>query len=149
MSAKWPAVKGWLVTSFTGLTSLANGGKVFDGPPATKAAPLRFVTVGFVQDDNGGTFSQQSEYDGLVWSETGDVRSKIVVNSGSAATSSTQGAAFAIVDELNALIEKDHTLGGTLSPEGTVSVAVDVLQIGNARGTATELVLTLTYTTTI
>lgn len=147
-TSKWPAVKDWLVDTFPTLTSMATA-STFNGPPVTRGNPLRFVMVGFVEDDNAGTFSQEAEYDGTVWSEVGDVRSKIVWNSGSSATSSTEGAAFAVVDELAGLIGADQTLGKVLSPEATARVAVDVLQLSNARGTATELVLTLTYTTTL
>lgn len=147
-SSKWTTVKGWLVDTFPTLTSMATA-TTFDGPPVTRGNPQRFVTVGFVEDDNAGTFSQQSDYDGSVRSEVGEVRSKIVWNSGSSATSSTEGAAFAVVNELSGLIEQDQTLGNLLSPEATAFLAVDVLQLSNARGTATELVLTLRYTTTL
>ena len=53
-----------------------------------------------------------------------------------------------MADALAAWVHGDPTLGGVLSPDSEVRTAVDVLTISNARGTATELVLTLTYTTT-
>lgn len=146
MAVRWPLVKAWLVDSFAALPSMS-GGMVFGGVPVTKAAPTRFVTVGFVEDDNAGTFEVQPDYDGSVNSEVGEVRSKIVVNTGGSGVTAEE-AAFSIVDEINAAIYADQTLGGLLSPEATAFCSVDVLAISNARGTATELVHVLRYTTT-
>lgn len=147
-AAKWPQVKAWLLDAYAALPS-ASTTTVFNGMPVTKAAPRSFVTVGFVEDDNGGTYSQQTEYDGSVWSEVGEVRSKIVVNSGNSDPSTAEAAAFAIAGDLSDVIDADQTLSHVLSPEANVFCAVDVLSISNSNGTATELVHTVRYTTTV
>jgi hypothetical protein len=146
MATAWPNVKNWLADTIPTLTGLSDV-QVFDGPPVGRAAPKRYVAVGFVEDDNAGTYSREPAYDGTVWSETGDVRARIVANSGNT-DDTAQNNAFAIVEAIQQAIADDTTLGGALSKDSEVHAAVDVLSISNARGTATELVLTLTYTTT-
>jgi hypothetical protein len=146
MGTAWPNVKNWLVTTIPTLPDLSDVA-VSDGPPVGRAAPKRYVSVGFVEDDNAGTYSREPAYDGSVWSETGDVRARIVAQSGTP-DGSAQGDAFEIVEAIHEAIVADTTLGGALSEDSAVHVAVDVLSIANARGAATELVLTLTYTTT-
>jgi len=146
--AAWPAVKAALAAGAESLPEFSDT-TVFIGPQSTKAAPTKMLEVGFVNDENNaGTYERSLAYDGTVWSETGEVRSTIVAQSGDADPSVAEGDAFDMADALVAWAQNDPTLGGVLSLDSEVRMAVDVLTIANARGTATELVLTLTYTTT-
>ncbi|HET6914866.1 MAG TPA: hypothetical protein VFH56_02135 [Acidimicrobiales bacterium] len=148
--AAWPAVKAAIAAGAAALPAFADA-EIYVGPQATNDAPLKFFEVGFVNDENNaGTYARALAYDGTVWSETGDVRSTITANAGDSDPSIAEADAFTMADALAAWIQGDPTLGRVLSPDSEVHVAVDVLSISNARGgTATELVLTLTYTTTV
>ena len=76
------------------------------------------------------------------------MRSTIVAQSGDSDPSFAEGDAFTMADALDAWIQANRTLGGALSPDSDIRTSIDVLSISNARGTATELVYVLTYTTT-
>lgn len=147
MAAQWPRVKSWLATTIPTLPGMGQV-VVYAGPPASHAAPTRYVTVGFVTEDNGGTFQQSQVYDGTVWAEVGEIRSQIVAQDGGTDPAVSEAAAFAIADALDAAIRADRTLDGTLSPDAITESAVDVLSISNPNGTATALVHVLRYTTT-
>lgn len=146
-TAQWPLVKAWLVDTIPTLTGLS-GWAVYSGPVAGRAAPKRYVSVGFVEDDNGGTFTRGPVYDGTAWSEVGEVRTRITAQSGDSAGSVAEADAFAAVDAIDEKVRDDWTLGGLLSAEAEIQTSIDVLSISNARGTATELVHVLRYTTT-
>ena len=146
--AAWPAVKAALVAGAQSLPEFTDV-TVFVGPQATKAAPRKMLEVGFVNDENNaGTYERAPAYDGTVWSETGEVRSTIVAQSGDADGSTAEVDAFAMADALDVWIDGDRTLGGALSLDSDLRTSIDVLSISNTRGTATELVYVLTYTTT-
>lgn len=145
----WPAVKSALAAGAQTLPEFSDA-SVFIGPQASRTAATKKLEVGFVNgEDNAGTFEQSLAYDGSVWSEVGDVRSTIVAQSGSADPSGAEADAFAMAGALVDWIHSDTTLGDVLSEEAEIRTSVDVLSISNTRGTATELVLTLTYTTTL
>lgn len=147
--AAWQAVKAAIFTGAASLPAFADA-SIYNGPQVSSEAPLKKLEVGFVNDENNaGTYERSLAYDGWVWAETGEVRSTIVAQSGDADPSIAEGDAFVMADALADWIQADPTLGGVLSPDSEVRTAVDVLSISNARGTATELVLTLTYTTTV
>ena len=146
--AAWPAVRNALAAGAGGLPEFADA-SIYVGPTPTNEAPTKAFEVGFVNDENNaGTYSRALAYDGTVWSETGDVRSTLVANAGDSDPLVAEGDAFDMADALIAWVEADPTLGGVLSLDSEVRLAVDVLSISNPDGTATELVLTLTYTTT-
>jgi hypothetical protein len=146
--AAWPAVKAALASGASTLSAFSET-SIYIGPQATKAAPRRKFEVGFVNDENtAGTYGRSPVYDGTAWSETGEVRSTIVAQTGDSDPSIAEADAFAMADALDAWVQSDRTLGGVLSPDCDVHTATDVLSISNARGTATELVYVLRYTTT-
>ena len=146
--AAWPAVRTAIFTGATGLPAFADA-SIYVGPTPTNEAPTKALEVGFVNDENNaGTYERSLAYDGSVWAETGDVRSTIIANAGDSDPSIAEGDAFTMADALQGWIQSDPTLGGVLSLDSEVRVSVDVLSISNPDGTATELVLTLTYTTT-
>lgn len=146
MAAQWPLVKTWLAATIPTLPGLSDV-QVYAGPPTTNDAPTRYVTVGYVADDKGGTYQQVQADDGYVWQEIGEVRSHIVAGVGDSDPSIAEGLCFAIANALDAAIRGDRRLGGTLSPEGTSESIVEVDSISNQQGTATALVHTLRYTT--
>lgn len=148
MPTQWPHVKQWLVDTAIGLPAFADA-DVAAGIQATYSAASKYMAVGAVMnEDNAGTFQRQQVYDGSVWSETGEVRSLVVAQSGDADGSQQETAAFAMVEALDAAIHADRRLGGLLSADAEVRTSTDVLVISNADGTATALVHVLTYTTT-
>lgn len=146
MAAQWPKVKAWLVATIPTLPGLSDV-LVSSGFPTWGDSPDRYVTVGFVTDDHGGTYQQVQYYDGSSWQETGEVRSEMVAQFGDEDPTLAEAAVFAIADALEAAIRADRTLGHTLSPEGTAESIVEVHSLANADGTATGLVHTLRYTT--
>lgn len=146
MAAQWPLVKARLVALIPTLPGLANV-EVYSGPPATQSAAASYVTVGYVEDDNGGTYQQSPADDGSVYAELGEVRCQIVANSGDSDPTVTESAAFAIADAIEASVRADRTLGRTLSPDSTAETAVDVLSVANSKGRATALVFILRYST--
>ena len=147
MAAQWPLVKAWLVATVPTLPGMSDI-LVTAGPPVSGSAAARYVTVGFVTDDAGGTYQQAQSYDGTVWDEIGEVRSQIVAQSGGSQQSAPEAGAFAIADAIDAAIRADRTLSGVLSDNGTVESAVEIHSISNANGNATALVHVLRYTTT-
>lgn len=147
MSAQWPHVKAWIAATIPTLAGLDDV-TVFAGPSPSGASPARFVEVGFVDDDNGGSYQRTPAYDGTVWTETGEIRTKIVAQSGSGDPSGAETQAFAVADALDAKVRADRTLGGVLSQDGFVDTLVDVVSVSNANGTATGLVYVLRYSTT-
>lgn len=146
--AAWPTVKAALAAAAGALSEFADA-EIYVGPVATMDVPLKYLAVGFVNDENNaGTYERAPAYDGSVWAETGEVRSTIVAQAGDSDPSIAEGDAFAMADALDGWIRDNRTLGGVLSPDSDIRTSVDVLSISNSEGTATELVLVLTYTTT-
>ena len=146
MATQWPRVKAWLVATIPTLPGLADV-VVLNGREVVGDSPDRYVTVGFVTDDNGGTYQQVQAYDGSSWQEIGELRSEIVAQAGDEDPSIAEADCFAIADALDAEIRSSRTLGGTLSPEGTSETTVEVRSESNEYGTATALVYVLRYTT--
>jgi hypothetical protein len=147
MATQWPRVKAWLVATIPTLPGLADV-VVLNGPEAVGDSADRYVTVGFVRDDNGGTYQQMQAYDGTVWQEAGELRSEIVAQAGDSDPSLAEADCFAIADALDAKIRADRTLDKTLSPDGMTETTVEVRSEANEYGTATALVYVLRYTTT-
>ena len=147
MATQWPRVKAWMVATIPTLPGLADV-LVTNGPETSGDAPNRYVQVGFVTDDNAGTYQQSLAYDGTVTQEVGELRSEIVAQAGDADPSIAEADCFAIADALDMVIRADHTLGGTLSRDGFAETTVEVKSEANEYGTATALVYVLRYTTT-
>ena len=146
--AAWPSVKAAIYAGAQSLPEFADV-SIYVGPTPTDEAPAKAFEVGFVNDENNaGTYERTPAYDGTVWSETGEVRSTIVAQSGDSDPSIAEGDAFTMADALDEWIQANRTLGGALSPDSDIRTSIDVLTISNARGTATELVYVLIYTTT-
>lgn len=146
MAAQWPNVKAWLVATIPTLPGLSDV-LTSSGFPTWGDSPARYVTVGYVTDDHGGTYQQMQQYDGTVWQETGEVRSEMVAQFGDQDPTLAEASVFAIADALEVAIRADHTLGGLLSRDGTAESIFEVHSIANADGTATGLIHSLRYST--
>lgn len=144
----WPQVKAKIAATIPTLSGLPADVEVVAGPPVTGDAPEKYVTVGFVDGDNAGTYQTALEYDGFVRREVGEVRSQIVAQLGDSDSSLAETDAFAIAEAIDAWTRDDRTLGGVLSPDSVVETTVEVHSVTNANGTATVLIHSLRYTTT-
>jgi hypothetical protein len=148
MSAQWPRVYSWLlvnVPTFTGWS----GVPVYDSYPVTDDSPTDYLTVGYTgpADPHGGNYSTTQAPDGFRWIEQGNVRCHLACQSGDTDPVAVRTRAFALADAFEASIRGDRTLGGTLSPDSTVDVSVDVQPAQNANGSAQSLFITVQYRT--
>ncbi len=82
MSAAWPAVAQWLVTTLPALSGWG-GDTVFDGQPDTGDSPTDYATVGYTASgDVGGEFTEVTSDDGEFIVEQGHVFLDVVCQSG-------------------------------------------------------------------
>jgi len=144
----WPSVKAAMVTTIPTLAGLTDV-EVLAGPPITGDAPERYVTVGYVDGDNAGTYQTALQYDGWSRREVGEIRSQIVAQTGDADGSIAEGDCFAVADAIDAWTRDDRRLTGVLSPDSSVETSVEVHSVSNANGSATVLIHVLRYSTTI
>jgi hypothetical protein len=146
---KWPAVVDALFQLWQGVAGPTDA--VYDGPPVTSDIPLRWVTVGWAEDDAGaasGSPRRVQMYDGSVWGEEGTVLCEIVAQAEDPSLSAVRASAFEFFDALAAAIEADRTFGGVLSPEATVEVQADGFPETDANAAIFHIRVTVTYTTT-
>jgi len=145
MGAQWPLVVARLMVMLPTLPGWA-GVVVYDGPPVTDDAPIDYVSVGHVDNDTAGTYTQTQDPNGFQYVETGAVRSQLTCISGDTAPAATRARVFALMDAVEAAVRADRRLG-VLSPAGTSELDVDVLSLQNSGGTAQQLTFTLHYQT--
>ena len=143
MTTAWPVVAAKLVDLFTA----AGASQVFYGQPVTASSAKEYVTVGFVEDDDGGGYAIEPIYDGTMLGETGSVVCQIVAQSGDTDISVHRSRVFAIADAFQAAVRADRTLGGVLSTDGTCTTEVAVRGLQNQGGSAQSLVITANYST--
>lgn len=153
MSAAWPDVVGWLLTTCPGLSGWEQV-TVFDGQPDSGDSPTDYCTVGWTTSgDVGGEFSQETSEDGMGVTETGHVLMDVVCQSGNDPTGQVEPLAdvrtrcFSLLDALRAVANADPTLGGLLAANADVSLTVQPLNIKNQAGSAQALVVTFGYFT--
>ena len=145
MAAQWPLVVDRLVAllpTLTGWDQVA----VFDGPPTTGDDPNNYCTVGYVEDDQGGTYDSVQHPNGFQYEETGEVRSQLVCRTGDDDLAGMRALLFSLADALDDAIRADRRLG-VLSPQGTSELVVDVLSVSNESGIAQAAVIALRYFT--
>lgn len=146
MSAQWPVVIQRLVDLLPTLPGWDTC-TVYDGPPPT-ANPKTYATVGYQPDsEHAGTYSSSQAPDGYQRVEVGSVIGQLVCETGSVDVPLMRGRAFVLMDAFDAYIRANRTLGGTLSPEGTVDLTVDPLPVANKNGTAFALNFSVEYLT--
>jgi hypothetical protein len=120
---------------------------VFYGHPVTADTSEMYATVGYVEDDAGGTYTVETYLDGSQLLETGVVVCQLVAQAGETDLEPLRSSVFAVADAFHADVRADHTLGGVLSPDGTCTVDVAVHGVQNSAGAAQSLVIAANYTT--
>lgn len=145
MATRWLTVHDRLIET---LKTLWWDVAVFEGRAVTGDAPTDYATVGYVPlEDSGGDFSHSPHSDGWGTRETGSVRGELVVQSGDADLRPLRVRAFGLVDQLEAEIRRDQTLG-VLPAGSTTRLTVDVLPSQTTAGAAQRLTFSLEYETT-
>jgi len=143
----WPGVVGYLLTTLPTLPGWS-AVDVYDGEPVTGSDPTDWVSVGYITDDHGGTFTRNNNPDGSGVDEVGDVRCDLTCQSGDSGLADVRARAFTLASALDRHLNADRTLGGVLSQNGTTTLTVGVLSIEAPTGVAQSLSLTVSYTTT-
>lgn len=140
----WPLVKARLAALAPTLTGWS-GVRSYNGPVVTGEAPTEFFTVGFVVgEDFAGSYGQDRGA-GDMPMESGTVQSELVCWSGAATDMPVvEARAFALVDALQAEIDRDPTLG-VLARGSTSSLSVDVQPAQATSGAVQRLTVTLSY----
>jgi hypothetical protein len=149
MATKWPLIVSYLVGLWQSAAGPTDG--VYDGPPVTSDIPLRWVTVGWAEDDQGvasGSPRRVQMYDGATWGESGTVLCEIVAQAESPDLPSVRAAAWQFFDVLTAAIEADRTLGKVLSPDSSIEVVGDGFPEVDGTAAIFHIRVTVTYTTT-
>ena len=128
MRATWPAVE------------------VFDGPPVTGSAPDAYVTVGYVlEEGSAGDFNQErGDVDGLV-EETGAVRCELVAATGDVDLPAVMDRVATLLDQLDAAVRADQSLGGVLGACSAVTVAADFAPVQNTSGASVRVAMSVQY----
>lgn len=147
MATKWLTVHDRLTQLLPTLPGWA-GVEVFVGRAVTGDAPTDYVTVGYAQlEDSGGDFSHEPHSGGWGTNEVGSVRCELVCSSGDPTDMDTlRVRAFTLIDELEAEIRRDQTLG-VLRPGSTSRLVVDVVPSQTTAGAQHRLAFTLEYLT--
>ena len=145
MGAQWPLVVARLLTLLPTLPGWS-AVTVLDGPLISADVPTDYVTVGYVDNEQAGSYSQVQDPNGFQYVETGTVRSQLNCTTGDTDLAGMRARVFALVDAVEAAVRADRRLG-VLSPAGTSELVVDVLSLQNSAGTAQQLTLTLHYQT--
>lgn len=144
----WPLVVAALVDLLPTLPGWDDV-EVYDGPPVTEDAPTAWVTVGFVDDEDAGSYNEELSPLGNVFTiESGEVRCSLNVVSGEVSLATVRASAFALVDELRESMREDPTLG-VLPAGSTTGLEVRVASAQNSQGSGQRLDLNVTYSVPI
>lgn len=144
MATQWPLVVARLVELLPTLpgwsaASVIDGQQIADLP----AGPI--CTVGFVEDDSAGSYSEATSMVGNVFStEDGEVRCRLVTAAGEAEISGPRVSGFALIDALRDYMRATPLLG-ILPPGSTTALSVQVASAQNAQGAGQRLDFTLSY----
>lgn len=144
MATQWPLLASRLVALLPTLSGWS-AVSVFDGPPVTGDTPTSYCTVGFIEDeDAGGYTDDQATAGNTLTTESGAIRCRLVVVSGDTDLSALRTAAFALVDALRASLRSDPTAG--VLPAGSMtSLEVNVRSAQNDRGAGQALDFVVSY----
>jgi hypothetical protein len=126
MAVSWPQIVTHLVATLQSLPGWSDV-VVFDGPPNTGDDPTDYCTVGWIDDDNAGSFGLEHTEDFLT-TESGIVRGQIVAQSGDDVLTFVRARACALFDALDAHLRADQTLGGALGIAPTAILASDAMR---------------------
>jgi hypothetical protein len=143
---RWPDVYQGLLTLLSSLPAFS-GVPVYDGQPITQDYPAAWVTVGFVIDDSAGQFAQVRDTSDFATVETGDIKCHLAAVDGGTDLSVTRTKAFGLLAAWQAAVEADQTLGGAIPAGSVVHLSTAVLDPQNQQGSATSLLVTVSYQT--
>jgi len=149
--AQWPIIYNRLLTWMPARPAFA-ACPVYDGPEIDGQQTDTFCTVGYVRESSGGdgsagTFSQDRSGNGFQTVETGVIHGEIYAGNGDGNLAAARTAAFALVDDIQAGLVADQTLG--ILPQGTsMWLTVDPLSPSTAAGVAQWLPLSINYIVT-
>lgn len=146
--AQWPVIYNRLLVWLPALSAFTSGPTpVYDGPPDASDQTPTFMTVGYVQDEDGaGSFSQERAGNGFQTVETGTIRGEVYAGNGDGDLAAARAAAFALVDAIQAGLVADQTLG--VLPQGaSLSLTVDPRSL-TEEGAAVYLPLSINYVVT-
>lgn len=144
MATQWPLLAARLVSLLPTLSGWS-AVEVFDGPPVTGDVPGDYCTVGYVEDDTAGTYTDDlGDFGNAFSTENGLVRCQLVCGTGDVDLPSMRSRAFGYLDTLRAALRSDPT-AGVLPAGSTTALTVDVLSSQNQAGSAQALVFSITY----
>lgn len=144
MATAWPKVATALVALLPTLPRFT-GVAVYDGPPVGSETPYDYVTVGYVEDEDAGSYeTEHGLVDGYL-TESGEVRCHFVSQSGDEVL--PRAEVFALIDAVEVALRSDPTLGGVLSDDATCLLSGVVSSVQNANGSAQSVVVAVVYTT--
>lgn len=146
MGTQWPVVMARLVALLPTLPGWSDDPvAVFDGAPIGDVSAGSLCTVGYVDGDDAGQYSESLAPVGNVFTfETGEVRCRLLVATGDATLSAVRAKAFALVDALRASMRADPLLG-VLPAGSTTSMTVGVGSVQNEQGAGQRLDFTVSY----
>jgi hypothetical protein len=142
--ALWPALCAGLVTTLAARPAFADAA-VYDGEPLSHDTDA-FLAVGWVEDDNAGSYTQEVNGSGHFLTETGEIQCTVEASSGNSTLTTPRAAAFALADDAVSAIGADRTIGGLLPAGSSCDTSVQVLPVQDADGSTQRLVLTFSYT---
>jgi hypothetical protein len=142
----WAAVHAGLLTLLPSLPAFANV-PVYDGAPVTNDNPTAWVTVGWLDADQAGSYAMERDPSGFGTLEIGDVVCHLASNAGDTDPSVARNAAFALVSAWQHAHENDQTLGGVLTVGSVLTLSTQIVGRQNGQGSATELLVSVHYQT--
>jgi hypothetical protein len=146
--AQWPLVVNRLLALLPTLPGWAGVVSVHDGAAYDSVKQI-FATVAHSDDGQttqAGGYTSTLHLDGVSYAETGHVACQITYNDDRATITTARGALFPLLNQLDAAIRADRTLG-VLSKEGTTDLDVSILSAQTIPGAAYTVPFTLHYFT--
>lgn len=147
MNPVWPLVHDALLAGLPLLPAFADV-PVYDGMPVTGDSPPAWVTVGFVTDEGAGAFQQDLDPSGFATTETGSVVCHIAANAGDGDPSITRTTAFGLFAAWQTWAFNNPTLDGRIPSGQVLNLSAQVDGVQNPQGSATGLIVTVTYQST-
>lgn len=143
---RWPDVYAGLLALLPTLPAFASV-PVYDGQPITQDAPLAWVSIGYVTDDTAGQFTQSRDPSDFATTEIGEIKCHLAAVDGGNDLSVTRTAAYALLGAWQTAMQNDCTLAGHIPAGSVLEMTTHVLDPQNQQGSATSLLVTVTYQT--
>lgn len=145
MAIQWPLLAARLVALLPTLSGWSGVVEVFDGPPVTGDTPNDYCTVGYVEDETAGSYTDDlSDVGNSFSTEAGEVRCQLVSQTGDVDVPTMRTRSFGFLNTLRTALRTDPTLA--VLPSGSVtSLIVEVGNVQNSQGSAVSLIFTVSY----